>query len=538
MISSNTVGGLLYNTAQRHPDGPAVIFPDSRQSYAQLQASVDHWARRLLGLGVRPGQHVGLSMTNCPEFIEIVFAIGSIGAVMVPFNPRYRSAELAFVVENSDVSVMVVGRPPADDLDLLGRLLEALPGVASHTGSEPLELAEAPMLRRIVSLATSTSDGVVDLDFLDANIAEISDAELYELYARPRVRDAAMILFTSGTTARPKGAVLSHEAMTRTAIALGIERYRLTPEDKLWDPLPLFHMSGMLPLMASVASGTPFLSSPVDAAEGLRMIREEKATVAFIAFAQAGHGHDQPSRLLAFGRRDPAYRTHRWLPRGAGQGAGRVPHRRPGESLRLHRGRRHVRTSELSDPAEVRQVFSGRPYSGCRSAWSTPRRTNRCQWGSAARSSSVAMHCSTAITRIPRRPRPWSTPRAGSTAGISGSSTPPGASATSRGSRTCSRWAARTLPPSRSRLALQPPRGERRRRRRRAATSDCRSAVAFVELAPNATIAAEELIAYCKGQIASFKVPTAIRFVTEWPMSATKIQKSKLLENLLAETST
>src|SRR5580698_8810577 len=141
MISSNTVGGLLYNTAQRQPDGMAVIFPDSRQTYTQLQAEVDHWARRLLGLGVRPGQHVGLSMTNCPEFIEIVYAIGSIGAVMVPFNPRYRSSELAYVVENSDVSVMIVGRPPADDLDLLTRLLEALPGVASHTGPEPLALA-------------------------------------------------------------------------------------------------------------------------------------------------------------------------------------------------------------------------------------------------------------------------------------------------------------------------------------------------------------------------------------------------------------
>ncbi len=58
---------------------------------------------------------------------------------------------------------------------------------------------------------------------------------------------------------------------------------------------------------------------------------------------------------------------------------------------------------------------------------------------------------------------------------------------------------------------------------------------AFVELVPNATVTEDELIAYCKGQIASFKVPTAIRFVTEWPMSATKIQKSKLRDDLLAE---
>jgi acyl-CoA synthetase (AMP-forming)/AMP-acid ligase II len=536
VISSNTVGGLLYNTAERYPDGTAVVFPDSRQTYSELRGQVDLWARRLLGLGVRPGEHVGLSMTNCPEFIEIVYAIGSIGAVMVPFNPRYRSAELAYVVENSDVSVMIVGRPPGDDLDLLGRLLEALPAATSHSGSDRLELPEAPLLRRIVGLSPSSIDGVVDLDFLDAHASTITDAELFELYARPRVRDAAMILFTSGTTARPKGAVLSHEAMTRTAIALGIERYRLTPADKMWDPLPLFHMSGMLPLMASVAAGTPFLCMPrVDAAEGLRMIREEKATVAFLAFAQLAmdvisqpdyspsdvetlrivHTGGYPEVLAKVQAAFPS--AIQVNPYGCTEAGGMCA------------------TSELSDSDEVRAVYSGRPYTGLEirvvdednvpvppgvrgeinvrgyamfdGYYKNPEAT------AAVMDADGWFHTGD-LGELDADGRIRYVSRLKDMLKVGGENV----AAVEIENLLCSHPAvnvAAVVGVPHERLAEVP--------------------FAFVELAPNVSITEDDLIAYCRGQIASFKVPTAIRFVTDWPMSATKIQKAKLRENLLAE---
>jgi acyl-CoA synthetase (AMP-forming)/AMP-acid ligase II len=104
VISETTTGGALIGAARDHPDATALVFPGHRQTYRELGRAADGWARRLVALGVRPGEHVGLLMTNCPAFVELVFAIGQVGAVAVPINPRYRAGELAYVLVQSDVA--------------------------------------------------------------------------------------------------------------------------------------------------------------------------------------------------------------------------------------------------------------------------------------------------------------------------------------------------------------------------------------------------------------------------------------------------
>ena len=538
MISSNTVGGLLYLTGQRLPDRDAVVFPDSRQTYAELQASVDRWSRRLIGLGVERGDHVGLSITNAPEFIELVFAICSIGAVLVPFNPRYRAAELAHVVENSDVSVMIVGRPPMDDLDLLERMLEALPGVEKHAGAGPLQLAEAPRLRRVVSLAPSPLEGVLGEAEIDASAATLLDAELYERYARVRVRDVAMIMYTSGTTARPKGAVLSHEAMARTADALGRGRYLLTPEDRMWDPLPLFHMSGLLPLLASVATGCPFLCmARVDATEGLRMLRDEKATVAFIAFAQLamdiiGQPGYQPSDLAGLRI------VHTG---GFPEVLGKVQLAFPDAIQVNPYGCTEVggmcSTSELTDSPEQRSTFSGRPYTGLEirvvdehnvpvpvgtrgeivvRGYSLFNGYYKNPEATAAVVDDEGWFHSGDLGDMDTDGRIRYVSRLKDMLKVGGENV----ACVEIENLLCSHPGvaiAAVVGVPHERLAEVP--------------------FAFVELVPTASVTEKELIDFCQGQIASFKVPRNIRFVTSWPMSATKIQKAKLREDLLAESS-
>jgi fatty-acyl-CoA synthase len=537
VISSSTVGGMLYNTSHQFPDRDAIVFPDSRQTYLELQRGVDSWSRRLIGLGVAPGDHVGLSMTNAPECIEIIFAVCSIGAVVVPFNPRYRAAELAHVVENSNVKVIVVGKPPDDDVDLPQRLLEALPGVALHAGAGELSLAEAPNLRRVISLGGRPCEGVLDLDAFGKFTATMSDAELAQRYAQPRARETAMIMYTSGTTARPKGAMLSHEAMARTGATLGFERYRMTCEDGMWDPLPLFHMSGLLPLLAAVAVGASFICMRrVDAAEGLRLLRRERATIAFIAFAQLamdmiGQPDYRPSdveslRIVHTG--------------GFPEVLAKVQAAFPDAVQVNPYGCTEVggmcSTSELTDSPEKRATFSGRPYLGLEIR----------------------------VVDEANRPVPVGTKGEIVVRGYSlfnGYYNNPDATAAvldgegwfhtgdlgeldddgrvryhSRikdmlkvGGENVACVEIENLLCGHPEVAIAAVVGVPHERL-------AEVPFAFVELMPNATVTETELIGYCQGQIASFKVPRAIRFVTEWPMSATKIQKGKLREELLAES--
>lgn len=533
VISGGTVGGLLHATARRCPERTALVFPGTRQSYGEVQRSVDEWSERLLGLGVEPGDHVGLSMTNAPELIHAVFAICSIGAVAVPVNPRYRASELAHVVTNSDVSVMIVGRPPADDLDLMRRLAEALPGLTDRGGG-PQQLAEAPRLRWVVALGVTSTPGVLDPARLDSMRARPSEEELAERYARTRVRDPAMIMYTSGTTARPKGAVLSHEAMVRTADALAHGRYFLTPDDRFWDPLPLFHMSGLLPLLASVSAACSFLFMPrVDAAEGLRMLREQQATVAFFAFAKlAMDVIAQPDYRPADLQTVRIVHTG-GFPEAVAKVQAAFPHAVQVNPYGCTEAGGMCATSELTDSAEQRAVYSGRPYPGLEirvvdesnvvvpagargeivvRGYSLFDGYYRHPEATAAVLDEDGWFHTGDLGELDVEGRVRFVSRLKDMLKVGGENV----ACVEIENLLCGHPAVNTAAvvgvPDEV-LAEVP--------------------VAFVELLPGTTLTEQGLIEHCVGEIASFKVPRHIRFVSDWPMSSTKIQKSVLRENFL-----
>ena len=536
MISRDTVGGLLRTTSALHPDREALVFPDSRQTYAELQARVDEWARQLIGLGVAPGEHVGLSMTNTPEFVELVFAICSVGAVAVPINPRYRASELAHVVADSDVSVVIVGRPPADEVDLLDRLAEAVPGLDAPAGPSGLDLESVPRLRWVVSVAPTTVAGVLSVDELAARRADVPDEELTERYARVRVRGPGLIMYTSGTTARPKGAVLSHEAMVRTAVSLAHGRYLMTPEDRFWDPLPLFHMSGLLPLVATVSAGSTFLCmSRADPAGGLRMMRDERATIAFFAFAQLALDLVTQSDYRPEDLSSLRIVHTSGLPEAVVKVQAAFPHAVQVSPYGCTEVGGMCSTSELSDTDEQRATFSGRPYPGLEirvvdelgspvapgvrgeilvrgysmfdGYYNNPKAT-------AAVVDADGWFHTGDLGELDADGRVRYISRLKDMLKVGGENV----ACVEIENLLCSHPAvvvAAVVGVPHERLAEVP--------------------FAFVELVPGAEVTEQDLIDFCTGAIASFKVPRTVRFVTEWPMSATKIQKHRLREVALAE---
>ena len=146
--------------AALHPERDALVFPEERFSYSELLEGARHIARGLSELGVRPGDHVGLLMPNCQEFVEALFGVSLLGAVIVPINARYKLTELGYVIENADLVVVLTSNVIEEHVDFTEVLRVSLPSLVSCPDPIKLDLPEAPRLRTAVMLR---GEGELDL---------------------------------------------------------------------------------------------------------------------------------------------------------------------------------------------------------------------------------------------------------------------------------------------------------------------------------------------------------------------------------------
>jgi fatty-acyl-CoA synthase len=147
---NETLASLLSSRAAERPDHPFVSFPDGEVTYGELHERAAALARGLLAAGLKPGGHIGILMTNCVAYLELLFAIHLAGGVPVPFNARFRQRELAFVIAHSDIEVLVTTDLADEHTDFAGLLTQALPDLESQDDAqEDLHLVGAPKLRRI-----------------------------------------------------------------------------------------------------------------------------------------------------------------------------------------------------------------------------------------------------------------------------------------------------------------------------------------------------------------------------------------------------
>lgn len=284
-IDVTTLGDLLLKAYDQFPDKSALIFPDSNWTYSELVAHAMLTARGLQAIGVKPGDNVGLLLPTSTDLVETFFAVAFCGATAVLINARYRAAELAYVVENSSTVTVVTTDTIAEQVDFTERLNAAFPDLASQTDARHLTISAAPKLRNIVLRGSSSKPGFVTHAAFTAAAAQVPEIEVHRARIATRVRDVCMMLYTSGTTSNPKGCVLTHEAMVRSSIVLGRHRFRLTHEDKVWSPLPIYHIAAMLPLVAVFAVGGTYLGMPwFEPGLSLRMLSENKVTMIFAPF--------------------------------------------------------------------------------------------------------------------------------------------------------------------------------------------------------------------------------------------------------------
>src|SRR5258705_10921824 len=207
-LHARTLGALLDDLARARPDAEAVVFRDTRLTYAALRAGVDDVARALLALDVSRGDRVAVLLPNRPEWLITAFAAAKVGAPLVAISTFSTPREIAWTLEHARPRVIVTmeafrGRPYLGAIhDVCPELATAVPGA--------LRSARLPELTAVVTIDDHLHDGVHGWTDLAARAQEASTASLATAQAAVEPTDGALVLYTSGPTATPKGVTLAH----------------------------------------------------------------------------------------------------------------------------------------------------------------------------------------------------------------------------------------------------------------------------------------------------------------------------------------
>lgn len=275
-IEKQTFGDLIDRAAERWPEREALCFEGRRWTFAEQRDEVDRAAKALIAAGVAPGDHVCLWLGNRPEFVFLFFAVAKIGAVLVPINTRFRTRDMAYIVTQSDATT-VIAADRSHGVDYLGMLEELLPGLREQDPNR-LAIESAPRMRRVIILGAE-SPGTLHWDALLRAGEAVPGDELARRSAAVDPDGTVYIMYTSGTTGFPKGVMQGHNVVRN--IYDNANRLGITSADVLLDYLPLFHAFAVYKaLLMSPATGARHVLMPVfDAGEALRLIETERATM-------------------------------------------------------------------------------------------------------------------------------------------------------------------------------------------------------------------------------------------------------------------
>ncbi|MBD1380679.1 fatty acid--CoA ligase family protein [Metabacillus arenae] len=258
----------LSEIATEKRDKPAIYYDGDMISYIQLEDAVTRFASGLQESGIKKGDHVALLLGNSPSFVISLYGALKAGATTVPINPNYTANEISYMLNKGDIKAVIT-------LDLLVPMLERMHG-------------DLPKLETVIVCETPPSDKKQQLDVSQYSIYSLMKpfskmlSSDYQSFLAPEMseEDTAIILYTSGTTGKPKGAMLSHKNLFSNASDVA-SYLKMNESDKIITTLPMFHVFCLtVSLNAPLMSGAVLLILPKFSPAGVfKIAKEYEATI-------------------------------------------------------------------------------------------------------------------------------------------------------------------------------------------------------------------------------------------------------------------
>ena len=293
-----TFATLTADAAARYGAREALVYDGERLSFNELAARVDATAKGFMAHGITRGTHVALWLNNCTDWIVISFALARIGAVQVLLNTRLRSRDAAYVLSQSDSSVLIT-HDVCGPIDYLGMVRDMMHLPEAGTKVEDVRF---PVLSKVI-IVGKPAVGIVPFADINASAHEVTDAALQAQVDAITQADPVFIMYTSGTTGLPKGAVHGHQ-LIRNVEERGF-RMAITPNDTVLNYLPLFHAFGYSEgaLMSVVTGARQIVTQTFDPdacldlveAEGVSLIHGFEAHMKALSEAQEVKARDLSS---------------------------------------------------------------------------------------------------------------------------------------------------------------------------------------------------------------------------------------------------